>query len=326
MKINNMIAFCVSVLMVLSGCNKYVDSALWDDIDKSYNQLTEIKAQLEALTAQVDMLSAVVTGGAITGITANEDGGYTVRYKGADNEEKIVVIASKDDVDTAPILGTKEEGGVLYWTITIDGKTDYLKDIDGAKIPVAGRTPAFTIDNEGYWCVNGNPVLDASGNKVKAEGKTISVISKIEKDDAGNAILTLADGSTVTVPLFEAFNVSLFYNGAEFMNKLDLEGSAVPAVVSYVIGGPAADQTIVKAMRQTNLDAAVNAAEKTITITFPEGFEEGSFAVMVADAEGNVIVRPVYVTDKNAVPDYYGIKTADDMAKFALAVNTGAPL
>ena len=326
MKINNMIAFCVSVLMVLSGCNKYDDSALWDDIDKSYNQLTEIKAQLEALTAQVDMLSAVVTGGAITGITANEDGGYTVRYKGADNEEKIVVIASKDDVDTAPILGTKEEGGVLYWTITIDGKTDYLKDIDGAKIPVAGRTPAFTIDNEGYWCVNGNPVLDASGNKVKAEGKTISVISKIEKDDAGNAILTLADGSTVTVPLFEAFNVSLFYNGAEFMNKLDLEGSAVPAVVSYVIGGPAADQTIVKAMRQTNLDAAVNAAEKTITITFPEGFEEGSFAVMVADAEGNVIVRPVYVTDKNAVPDYYGIKTADDMAKFALAVNTGAPL
>ena len=326
MKINNVIAFCVSALMVLSGCNKYDDSALWDDIDKSYNQLTEIKAQLEALTAQVDMLSAVVTGGAITGITANEDGGYTVRYKGADNEEKTVVIASKDDVDTAPLLGTKEEGGVLYWTITIDGKTDYLKDIDGAKIPVAGRTPSFTIDNEGYWCVNGNPVLDASGNKVKAEGKTVSVISKIERDDAGNAILTLADGSTVTVPLFEAFNVSLFYNGAEFMNKLDLEGSSVPAVVSYVIGGPAADQTIVKAMRQTNLDAAVNAAENTITITFPEGFEEGSFAVMVADAEGNVIVRPVYVTDKNAVPDYYGIKTADDMAKFALAVNTGAPL
>ena len=166
MKINNMIAFCVSVLMVLSGCNKYDDSALWDDIDKSYNQLTEIKAQLEALTAQVDMLSAVVTGGAITGITANEDGGYTVRYKGADNEEKIVVIASKDDVDTAPILGTKEEGGVLYWTITIDGKTDYLKDIDGAKILVAGRTPAFTIDKEGYWCVNGNPLIDADGNKV----------------------------------------------------------------------------------------------------------------------------------------------------------------
>ena len=326
MKINNMIAFCVSVLMVLSGCNKYDDSALWNDIDKSYNQLTEIKTQLEALTTQVDMLSAVVNGGAITNITAGENGGYTLRYKGADNEEKTVVIASKDDVNTAPLLGTKEDNGVLYWTITVNGKTDYLKDIDNAKIPVAGRTPAFTIDKDGFWCINGNHLLDASGNKIKAEGKTVSVISKVERDAAGHAVLTLADGSTVTVPLFEAFNLSLLYGPAEIMNKLDIEGSAVPAVVSYVIGGPAADQTIVKAMRQNGLQATVNATEKTITLTFPEGFEEGSFAVMVVDAEGNIIVRPVYVTDKAAVPDYYGIKTADDMAKFALAVNTGAPL
>ena len=326
MKINNVIAFCVSALMVLSGCNKYDDSILWDGIDKSYNQLTEIKAQLEELTSQVEMLSAVVTGGAITGISANEDGGYTVRYKGADNEEKTVVIASKDDVNTAPLLGTKEDKGVLYWTITVNGKTDYLKDIDGAMIPVAGRTPSFTIDKDGFWCINGNPLLDAAGNKVKAEGKVVSVISKVEKDAAGHAVLTLADGSTVTVPLFEAFNISLFYGETEIMNKLDIEGSAVPAVVSYVIGGPSADQTIVKVMRKNSLDAAVNAAEKTITLTFSEGFEEGSFAVVVSDAEGNMLVRPVYVTDKAAVPDYYGIKTADDMAKFALAVNNGAPL
>ena len=325
MKINNVIAFCVSALMVLSGCNKYDDSILWDGIDKSYNQLTEIKAQLEGLTSQVEMLSAVVTGGAITGISANEDGGYIVRYKGADNEEKTVVIASKDDVNTAPLLGTKEDKGVLYWTLTVNGKTDYLKDVDGAKIPVAGRTPAFTI-KDGYWCVNGNPLLDAAGNKIKAEGKAISVVSKVEKDTAGHAVLTLADGSTVTVPLFEAFNVSLFYGETELMNKLEFEGSSAPVVVSYVIGGPAADQTIVKVMRKNNLEASVNAVEKTITLTFPEGFEEGSFAVVVADAEGNMIIRPVYVTDKAAVPDYYGIKTADDMAKFALAVNTGAPL
>ena len=325
MKINNVIAFCVSALMVLSGCNKYDDSTLWDGIDKSYNQLTEIKAQLEDLTSQVEMLSAVVTGGAITGISANEDGGYIVRYKGADNEEKTVVIASKDDVNTAPLLGTKEDKGVLYWTITVNGKTDYLKDVDGAKIPVAGRTPAFTI-KDGFWYVNGNPLLDAAGSKIKAEGKAISVVSKVEKDTAGHAVLTLADGSTVTVPLFEAFNVSLFYGETELMNKLEFEGSSAPAVVSYVIGGPAADQTIVKVMRKNNLEASVNAVEKTITLTFPEGFEEGSFAVVVADAEGNMIIRPVYVTDKAAVPDYYGIKTADDMAKFALAVNTGAPL
>ena len=324
MKINNMIAFCVSVLMVLSGCNKYDDSSLWDGIDKSYNQLTGIKAQLETLTSQVDMLSAVVEGGAITGITAAQDGGYTVRYKGKDNEEKTVVIASKDDIDTAPVLGTKKDGEILYWTISVGGKSDYLKDVDGAKIPVAGRTPAFTVDNEGCWCVNGNPLLDASGKKIKSEGKSVSVISKVAKDDAGNAVITLADGSEVTVPLFEAFNISLFYESEEFMNRLEIEGPLASVAVSCVIGGPAADQTIVKVLRQNGLKAEVS--ERTITVSLPENFEEGSFAVMVADAEGNILVRPVYVKDTNAVPDYYGIKTAEDMAKFALAVNTGAPL
>lgn len=325
MKIKNTIAFCVSTLMLFSGCSRYDDSLLWNDIDKSYNQLTEIKAQLEALTGQIDMLSAVVNGGAITNISKNEDGGYTLRYKGSDNEEKTVVIAGKEDVNTFPILGTKMDGDILYWTITINGKTDYLKDVDGAKIPVAGRTPSFTVDAEGYWCLNGNPLKDSVGNKIKSEGKQVSVVSKVEKDDAGNAVLTLADGSVVTVPLFESFNVSVYYGETEVLNQLDLEG-ADPVELGYVIAGPAAEQTIVKAMRQENLTATVNAADKKIALTFPEGFEEGKFAVMVADADGNVLIRPIYVVNKAAVPDYYGIKTADDMAKFALAVNTGGNL
>lgn len=326
MKIRNMIAFCVSALMVLSGCNSYDDSLLWNDIDQSYNQLTEIKSQLEALAGQVDMLSAVVNGGAVTNISKNADGGYTVRYKDASNEEKTVVIAGKEDVNTAPVLGTKKDGAVLYWTITINGKTDYLKDVDGAKIPVAGRTPSFTVDAEGNWCVNGNPILDASGNKVKSEGKAVSVISKIEKNQAGNAVITLADGSYVTVPVFEAFNLSIYFGETEIMNQLTLEEEMAQTVLSFVISGPAADQTIVKAMRQENLVAEADAAAKTITLTFPEGFEEGRFAVMVVDAEGNVLVRPVYVVNKAAAPDYYGIKTAADLAKFAHAVNTGAAL
>lgn len=326
MKFNKMIAFCALALISLSGCAKYDDSSLWNDIDQSYNQLTEIKSQLEMLSSQIDMLAAVVEGGAVTGISKNDDGGYTVRYKGADNEEKTVVLASKDDVNTAPVIGVKKDADVLYWTITTGSKTDWLKDVDGAKIPVAGRTPAFTIDAEGCWCINGNPVLDAAGNKVKAEGKTFSVISDVQTDSSGNAVLTLVDGSTVTVPLFEAFSISLRNAGNEFMNRLDLDGVTGPVVLDYVISGPSAGNVVVKVRRKEGLEAAVDMTAKTVTLTFPEGFEEGSFALMVADMEGNVLVRPVYVTDKSAVPEYYGIKTADDLAKFAAAVNSGAPL
>lgn len=323
---NNMIALCVSVLAVLSGCDRFDDSSLWNDVDQAYNSLTEIKSQLETMAEQVGMLSAVVNDGAITGISVNEDGGYTVKYKDKDNEESSVVIAGKENVTTSPLLGTREDNGVLCWTITVDGKTDFLTDIDGAKIPVAGRTPLFTIDSDGCWCVNGNPLLGADGNKVKAEGKVASVISSVEKDASGNAVLTLADGSELTVPLFEAFSISLYYSGQEFMNQLQIEGSDEPVTLDYVISGPSADKVIVKAMRQENLSAAVNTGAETVTLTFGESFETGSFALMLADSEGNIIIRPVYVTDLSAVPEYYGIKTADDLAAFAAAVNSGASL
>ena len=49
---NNMIALCVSVLAVLSGCDRFDDSSLWNDVDQAYNSLTEIKSQLETMQMQ----------------------------------------------------------------------------------------------------------------------------------------------------------------------------------------------------------------------------------------------------------------------------------
>ena len=85
--------------------------------------------------------------------------------------------------------------------------------------------------------------------------------------------------------------------------------------------GKSADQVIVKVMREENLTVDTDFASGTMTVSFGEDFETGSFAVMLADAEGNVIIRPVYVTDLSALPDYYGIMTSDDLSAFAAAVN-----
>ena len=155
----------------------------------------------------IRLLSSIVNGGAITSITQDAEGNDVIRFKGADNIEHSVTVATKDDVSSAPILGTKEENGVLYWTTTVDGNTDFLKDTDGSKIPVAGRTPEMAVDKEGYWTLNGRRLTDASGNPVKAEGKQTSLITGISRDDNGNAIFTLGDGSTVSAPIFDAFNI-----------------------------------------------------------------------------------------------------------------------
>ena len=106
-----------SVLLFAGGCSdNFDDSALWKGVDEIYNQLTELEKQADELNGQVRLLASVVNGGVITSITQDAEGNNVVRYKGADNVEHSVTVATKDDVTTAPILGTKEEGGVLYCT------------------------------------------------------------------------------------------------------------------------------------------------------------------------------------------------------------------
>ena len=324
MKYNKILAICASAVLAMTvGCDKYDDSALWNDIDKAYNELTAIQPLVEAVSQQVELVSAVISNGAITNITANEDGGYVVNYKGADNVEHSVSIASKNEVTTAPIIGTKTEEGVLYWTIN----GEFLKDLDGANVAVSGRVPSFDVNKDGYWTVNGALMTDANGNGIRAEGKEISVISKVEKTEEGKGVITLGDGSTITVDLFEAFSISVFDGQTELLKQhLVTMPSSRTLTLSYTLAGPSAGETIIKITRQTALMAVLDASSKTIKVTFPAGFEEGSFNLMIADAAGNVLIRPIYIGDRAMVPDYYGIKTVVDFQKFATAVNAGASL
>ena len=88
MKYNKILAICASAVLAMNvSCEKYDDSRLWNEIDKAYNELTAIKPMVEAVSQQVEMVSAVISNGAITNISVAEDGGYVISYKDADNIE-----------------------------------------------------------------------------------------------------------------------------------------------------------------------------------------------------------------------------------------------
>lgn len=317
-------ALLASVLILAGGCSdNFDDSALWKGVDEAYNQLTELEKQADELNGQIQLLSAIVDGGVITSITQDADGNNVVRFKGGDNVEQSVTVATKDDVTTAPILGTKEEGGVLYWTTTAGGKTEFLKDTDGANIPVAGRTPEVAVDKEGYWTVNGRRLTDAAGNPLKAEGKEASLITGVARGADGSAVFTLGDGSTVSAPVFDAFNIVFKVGETVLGDEYVAEDTTQPLTIAYEITGKNAAGTILKIMRAEKLTATADTAAGTIAVTFGDAFEEGSFAVMLSDTEENVLIRVVRIAAASAKPEYYGIKTAEDLRKFAEAVNSG---
>ena len=301
------------------GCSdNFDDSALWKDIDGMYKSLNELKAQVTTMQQQLDALAAVVSGGAVTSITQDADGHYVLSYKDADNVEHTIDIATMDDANTQPIIGMKADGEIYYWTVTTGGKTSWLLDTDGAKIPVTGRTPEIGVDDQGYWTLFGKRITDASANPVKAEGKSASVITKVEMKDDGTVVFTLGDGVQVTAQVQNGFNVLLSVEPRTVVTDV-----AQPLVITYTLVGET-ETSVLTVEKAEGLAAKLDEQAKTITVTFPDGFEEGRLVVMFYDGADNVIIKPLIFTTMEGTPT--GIRNADDLKAFASAVNAGKSL
>ena len=301
------------------GCSdNFDDSALWKDIDGMYKSLNELKAQVTTMQQQLDALAAVVSGGAVTSITQDADGHYVLSYKDADNVEHTIDIATMDDANTQPIIGMKADGEIYYWTVTTGGKTSWLLDTDGAKIPVTGRTPEIGVDDQGYWTLFGKRITDASGNPVKAEGKSASVITKVEMKDDGTVVFTLGAGVQVTAQVQNGFNVLLSVEPRTVVTDV-----AQPLVITYTLVGET-ETSVLTVEKAEGLAAKLDEQAKTITVTFPDGFEEGRLVVMFYDGADNVIIKPLIFTTMEGTPT--GIRNADDLKAFASAVNAGKSL
>ena len=287
------------------GCSdNFDDSALWKDIDGMYKSLNELKAQVTTMQQQLDALAAVVSGGAVTSITQDADGHYVLSYKDADNVEHTIDIATMDDANIQPIIGMKADGEIYYWTVTTGGKTSWLLDTDGAKIPVTGRTPEIGVDDQGYWTLFGKRITDASGNPVKAEGKSASVITKVEMKDDGTVVFTLGDGVQVTAQVQNGFNVLLSVEPRTVVTDV-----AQPLVITYTLVGET-ETSVLTVEKAEGLAAKLDEQAKTITVTFPDGFEEGRLVVMFYDGADNVIIKPLIFTTMEGAPT--GIRNADD--------------
>lgn len=307
-----------AVVTVLTyGCNdSYDDSALWKDIDGIYTSLNELKAQVSTMQEQLTALTAIVGGGAITSITEDSEGHYVIGYKDAESVEHTFTVATMSDANTQPIVGMKLDKEIYYWTTTVKGKTSWLLDTDGAKIPVTGRTPEIDVDAQGYWTLFGTRIKDVAGNPVKAEGKSASVISGIETTGDGTAVITLGDGTKVTAQVRNTFNVTF-----DVEVKTVITDITTPLVIHYTLVGDA-ENAILSIEKAEQVQAVVNASAKTITVAFPDpAFESGHIIVMLYDGADNIILKPLHFTTLEGAPT--GICSADDLKAFAVAVNNG---
>ena len=281
--------------LIVMGCSEYDDSALWKKVDETQKQLAELSASLTQLEGQIGLLTAAKTGGVITDIKENPDGGFTITYTTADGKSATASVASKEDLTDADIIGTKEENGILYWTITAGGKTTVLTDKDGAKIPVSGREPSFTTDKEGYWMVNGSYVLDSNGEKMKSEGKKVSLLSGMTRNEDGTVTFTLADGSSVTVDTAESFALRIYLDGSEVSGEIKVEDGTSELGFTYTLTGKAASGAVVRLTRAEDIEASVDTSARKISVNVPSDLRKARFTVAAVDKSGKMIMRTVHL-------------------------------
>lgn len=285
------IYFFCSVLLtfLLASCGDYDDSAIQNKLDDFKERITALQAKADKLNEDIAKLAYLTEGNVITSVAQNSDGQYVITYKDSNNEEKAVIVATQEDVIEAPILGVRlnEDDQLYYWTTTIGHETTWLTDDTGKKVPVCGYTPEMGVNADGYWTVNGEILKDSKGNPITATTDETAIFRKITQTENGYLEITLGNGETFTLEVFNSLNLKLKAEAVTVVSDL-----SQLLKIEYEVTGALAEQAIVTIAQAVNVKATLDKDTRTLTVTFENGFDEGHVIITAYDLH-HLVLRPL---------------------------------
>ena len=178
----------IALAVVVSSCSKFDDSAIWDKLNEQEQTLNDHEKRIAALeelckqmNSNISSLQTIITAlqnnDYVTAVTpVTKDGktiGYTITftksspitiYHGENGKDGINGSNGKDGVDGyTPIIGVKQDtDGIYYWTI--DG--EWLMDDSGNKIKAIG-----TDGKNGTNGTDGKDGVDGENGANGSDGK-----------------------------------------------------------------------------------------------------------------------------------------------------------
>ena len=314
----------LATAILAGGCGKFVRDELMymqQEIDTLHVKITLLQEQVKQANQGLETLQGIVRVMAANGYITNveefeaEDGaGYILSFRtvilddngdvSSDDSFSITLkngVDGKDGEDAQPyVVSMKqdEEDGRWYWFSTQD--EDWLKDENGNRFLVDGRTPQLKIE-DGYWFISWDGKADDDETKTweetgwKAKGEdAFEWFTNAELFDDRLELTLASDGSVLVLPLLLPVDVALTYNGE------DLEGDILIAPgetvsIQYALSGTGVENAILVAGTDGRLKTALraeSATEGTVDVTCPDAFPEGGYVyITVNDGNGRSIVR-----------------------------------
>lgn len=227
--------YCILTVTFLVSCAEYDDSEIREQLSDHAKRIASLESAVTVVNAQISeiqsVLSSIQEGDWITSVTSTSEG-YTINFANG-NPVTIKHGTNGQDGNTpnVPLIGVALDGDVYYWTITIDGDTEWVKDDNGNKILATspkgekgdkgddgekgtnGLTPVINIDTDGYWTIKwgDNPAehLLSGGQKVLARVSDIPFRLNVSVASSELVFDFFESGNIIRIPFSQPFAISI---------------------------------------------------------------------------------------------------------------------
>ena len=312
-----------------------------DDLDGRVTTLETLCTELNTnLTALSTLVQALQKGDYVVSfsplIEDGEEVGYRIIFKengvvdlyhgkdgadGADGEDGKDGENGADGKDgETPVLGTKQDtDGAYYWTI--DG--EWVLDGEGNKIPLVtvGATPQLKIEDE-TWFVSYD-----DGKTWEELGAAVSVGIKDIKEENGELVITMADGTSIEVPLgspmkvvLGEFDATALQYGADLEIPYTIEGVEGDVVVFLLKEGSAFEAELVE-------ESALAGKVVVKQLAAAQTESKGKIGIFASAEDGTTVSQAVRLTSGvfysvEGNKDIYEVEAAGGQVQFTVATNT----
>ena len=316
--LKSVVAATLVAAMTLAASCTYDDTAIKNDVEKIKTDLATLTERVAALENKLDaevaglkelingkvVVTGVATEGDVTTVTLSDGSSFVI------DNSKATAVAGDDYT-----IGAKEESGVYYWAVFVNGDFKEFLLVNGEKVAVFAEEcdcePAeacelkMEVREDGKLYVSIDGGVNWVSTELPAEQVSGACVFKgVVVNENGSVTFTLADGT--------AFDVAY----AELV-EFEAAKSAVYVKVNETISVP----------------FAINDAVEDINVmNTPLGWKASvEEAVVVEDAEGSedVEIGALAVGGKNYVLNITGpakdfVKYAEKSGKVSIHFNTAA--
>lgn len=290
------------LLALLPGCTGMVQEEL-DLTHAKLAALQELAASVNKELTTLDRIVAALDDGhtILPGSFEETEDGYEISFR---DGKKIFVPFGKDGVDgriLIPVGVRLDEDGIYYWTV--DG--EWLLDAEGNRMRAGaaegedGIAPQVKVEDGFWWIsVDGGETFTQLASCEEMDG--VGVFSGIDLSDPAKILLTLWDGTSIELPCRNPLKLS--FTGAVQDTVLIAGGETLTIPYEVIVEGESEEPLIVTAGTDgVYVIEGLDTGKGEVKVTAPTSFAEG-YILLSAFCDGYSALKMISFREREVAP------------------------